>query len=165
MPRRPPLMVFCGVPGCGKSSIARIVCGRIPGAVHIQTDTIRRMIPQPNYNASESEFVYESCLQVAREALKRGRPVVLDGVFARSDHRTRALALLRGLYGRSLVVQVACGIDTAKRRNASRTMAVPDERLSAMYTHFEAPPKALKVDADTHTAEENASLILAAIGR
>jgi len=165
MPRRPPLVVLCGVPGCGKTTIARILSGKIPGAVHIQTDTVRQMIVRPKYNASESEFVYESCLRVAREALKRGRPVVLDGVFARSEHRTRALTLLRGFYGRSLVVYVACSIDTAKRRNASRKSAVPDERFNAIYTHFEAPTKTLKVDTDAHSAEENASLILAAIGR
>lgn len=123
------------------------------------------MIARPKYNAAESEFVYESCLRVAREALKRGRPVVLDGVFARSDHRTRALTLLRGFYGRSLVVLVACSIDTAKRRNTSRILAVPDERLRAVYTHFEAPKRALKIDTDAHSGEENAGLILAAIGR
>jgi len=123
------------------------------------------MIAKPNYNAAESDFVYESCLRVAREALSRGRPVVLDGVFAQSDRRARALTSLRGLYGRSLVVHVSCDIETAKRRNAPRRLAVPDERLSAIHNRFQPPPGAFEVDSDAHSAEENADLILAAVGK
>ncbi len=164
MPRLPSLIVLCGVPGSGKTTIGRILCARIPGSVHIQTDTVRHMIAKPNYKATESEFVYESCLRVAREALRRGRPVVLDGVFARSNRRARVLTSLRSLYGQSLLVHVTCDIETAKLRNAPRRLAVPDERLNAIHDHFEAPQRAFEVDSDAHSAEENADLILAAIG-
>ena len=165
MSPRPPLVVFCGSPGCGKTTIARILRGKIPGVVHIQTDAVRQMIGTPNYTPPESEFVYESCIAVAKEALKRGRPVLLDGTFARSAHRTRALASLRGLHGRSLVVQVECTVDTARRRNASRKAAVPEDKLNAIHIHFEAPYRALKVNTDLHSAEECAALVLAALGR
>ena len=165
MSPRPPLLVFCGAPGCGKTTIARILRGKISGVVHIQTDAVRQMIGTPKYTPPESEFVYESCIGIAREALKRGRPVLLDGTFAQSRHRTRAFSSLRGLFGRSLVVQVECDVDTARRRNASRKVMVPEEKLNAIHIHFEAPYRALKVNTDMHSAEECAALVLAALGR
>ncbi len=163
MQMRPPLIVFCGVPGSGKTTIARILCESMRGAVHIQTDTIRKMIARPNYSGPESEFVYDSCVQVAREALERGRPAVLDGTFARTLHRTRAFTALRGLYGRGIVVDVVCSFDTAKRRNGSREEVVPEERLRGIYASFEEPIGALRVDTDKRSAEESAAIILAVI--
>jgi hypothetical protein len=160
---KPPLVVLCGVPGSGKTTIARIVCGRIPGAVHIQTDDIRRMIARPKYTGPESVFVYNSCFHVAREALIRGRPVVLDGTFARSYHRAKALTKLQGLYGRLVLVYVMCSFDTARSRNASRMDIVPEERLKGIYAHFEEPMKALRLNTDTHSAEENANVITSAL--
>jgi hypothetical protein len=160
---KPPLVVFCGVPGSGKTTIARILCKRIPGAVHIQTDAIRRMITRPKYTGPESAFVYNSCVQVAKEALISGRPVVLDGTFARSYHRAKAFTELQGLYGRFVLVYLVCSFDTARLRNASRMDIVPEERLKGIYAHFEEPMKALKLNTDTHSAEENANIILSAL--
>ena len=156
-------MVFCGVPGSGKTTIARIVCGRIPGAVHIQTDAIRRMIARPKYTGPESAFVYNSCIQVAKDALISGRPVVLDGTFARSYHRAKAFTELQGLYGRSVLVYIMCSFETARSRNTSRTNIVPEERLKGIYAHFEEPMKALKLNAETRSAEENANIVLSAL--
>lgn len=157
------MIVFCGVPGSGKTTIARIVCRRIRGAVHIQTDTIRRMIARPNYSAPESAFVYDSCVQVAREALRRGRAAILDGTFARDAHRTKAFTALRGLCGQSILVHVVCSFDTAKLRNGSRGEVVPEARLRGIYTSFEEPIGALEIDTDARSAEESADMILSAV--
>ena len=91
--------------------------------------------------------------------------MVLDGTFARSDHRRRALSELRELYGQCIVVHVMCDIDTARRRNASRRAVVPEDRLRGIYAHFEEPLSALKINTDTHSAEENASIILSSLTR
>jgi hypothetical protein len=160
---KPPLVVFCGVPGSGKTTIARIVCGRIPGAVHIQTDAIRRMIARPKYTRPESAFVYDSCIQVAKKALASGRPVVLDGTFSRSYQRVKALTELQGLYGQCFLVHVMCSFDTARLRNASRMAVVPEERWKGINAHFEEPLKALKLDTEAHSAEENAGIVLSAL--
>jgi len=165
MLKRPPLVVICGIPGSGKSTIGAILCGLMPGAVHIETDAVRRMIAEPNYSRPESSFIYEACVDVAQEALKRGRPVVLDRTFARADHRRSALTRLRRSYGPMVVAYVTCKLGTAERRNASRNAVVPGHRLRRIYDYFDEPAGALKVNSDEHSAEENANLILAAISR
>jgi hypothetical protein len=156
------LIIFCGVPGSGKTTIARTLSGKLTWSVHVQTDTIRGMIARPNYGGPESAFVYDSCVRVAKEALRRGRPAILDGTFARSTHRARALSALRGLYGRCVLVHVVCGMSTAERRNASRRDVVPRERLRGIYASFEEPVNAVRIDTDLRSAEESAAIILTA---
>ena len=159
---RPPLIILCGVPGSGKSTIARILGEKMRGSVHIQTDAIRGMIAEPNFGGNESAFVYDSCVRVAEEALRRGRPAILDGTFARSVHRARALSALRGLYGRCVLVHVVCSMSTAEGRNASRRGVVPRERLRGIHASFEEPLDAMRIDTDVRSAEESAAIILVA---
>ena len=160
------MIIFCGVPGSGKTTIARIVCQRIHGSVHVQTDTVRAMIARPNYNGPESAFVYDSCVEVARKALQRGRAAILDGTFARRSHRAEALSALRGLYGKGIVVHITCGIETAERRNrARRGVIVPVERLRGIYASFEEPFRALRIDTEFRPAEASADIVLSAVAR
>jgi len=156
------LVIFCGVPGSGKTTIARILSEKLRGSVHIQTDSIRSMIARPNYGGPESAFVYDSCVRVAKEALRRGRPAILDGTFARSAHRARALSELRGLYGRCVLVHVFCRMSTAERRNSSRRDVVPRERLRGIYASLEEPLGAVRIDTDALSADESAAIVLAA---
>lgn len=65
----PKLLIFCGIPGTGKSTIAKLVAARLEGTVHIQTDAVRSMISNPAYTNGESEFVYAICVLMAGEAL------------------------------------------------------------------------------------------------
>ena len=158
------MIIFCGVPGSGKTTIARIVCQRMIGSVHVQTDTLRGMIARPNYNGPESAFVYDSCVEVARKALQRGRAAILDGTFAKNSHRVKAQSALRGQYGRGIVVHVKCRVETAERRNRSRGgVIVPVERLRGIYASFEEPLRALRIDTELRPAEASAAIVLSAL--
>ena len=163
---RSPLIIFCGVPGSGKTTIARIVCESIRGSVHVQTDTMRGMIARPSYSGPESAFVYDSSVEVARKALQRGRAAILDGTFARRSHRARALSELRGLYGKCVVVRILCSIECAERRNRARTgVVVPEERLRGIYASFDEPFRAIRINTELHPPEESAKIILSAVSR
>jgi predicted kinase len=152
-------VIFSGIPGSGKTTVARTLCGMMGGSVHIQTDVIRSMVSRPNYGGSESAFVYGACAQVAKAALRSGRPAILDGTFARRIHRAVAVRALEGFYSRCLIVRTVCHVETARQRNASRSRSVPDERVVGIYRSFEEPPDALVVDTEVKSARENALLI------
>jgi predicted kinase len=163
MEKPPTLVIFCGIPGCGKTTIARIVCDSVPGAVHIQTDGVRTMISRPTYSGPESAFVYEACFSIAKDSLRSQRLTVLDATFMLEEYRTMAVTALAGMYGRYLVVHVVCALETAEKRNTSRSAVVPPEKLRRMYDDFEPPIDALRVDSDAHSPAENAETILAAL--
>ena len=147
MPGR--LLVFCGIPGSGKTTIARLVTRTDPDAVHIQTDSIRAMLTAPSFDAAESDFVYRACVAVAKEALGVGRLVVLDGTFGSSKRREKTFGVLAGLYSRVDFVFVSCDLQTALERNATRTggAAVPEDSVIGICRGFEPPDGALRVDS------------------
>ena len=146
MPGR--LLLFCGIPGSGKTTIARLVARSDPNAVHIQTDAIRATIPLPTFSAEESDFVYETATEAAREALDKGSVVLFDATFGNRKRREKTLDALAGHYSRADFVFVTCDRRTALRRNAARAglAAVPERVVMDMLSRFEEPPGALKVD-------------------
>jgi uncharacterized protein len=159
------LIIFCGIPGTGKTTIARLVAETDPGLVHIQTDDIRAMIAKPTFSPEESEFVYTSCVSVAREALDRGYSVIMDATFGSARRREATLAPLADHYSRIDYVHVVCDLETALQRNAGRapTAVVPEETVRSMLLTFEAPTPALTVDTSKITAEEAAGLVVQAL--
>ncbi|MDG6917444.1 MAG: ATP-binding protein [Nitrososphaerota archaeon] len=158
MPGR--LVIICGVPGSGKTTLARLVAARSGRAVHLQTDAVRGAIANPDYSAKESEFVYSACLAVAREALDAGYDVVLDGTFRTEARRGSAVAALEGRYNSITFVRTVCDQQTALRRNGGRDKAVPTERLLGIASAFEDPPGAVDVDTARMGPEEAAELVL-----
>ena len=159
----PKLLLFCGIPGTGKSTIAKLVAERLEGTVHIQTDVVRSMISNPTYTNEESEFVYSVCIIMAGEALQRGYNAILDGTFLREEYRQDALKQLRGAYDSHLVVYAHCDVRTAYVRNASRKANVPQGRFNQMLPRLQEPASALKIDSGKLSAELAAELVLAQI--
>jgi len=154
------LLVFCGIPGSGKTSIARLVAKTDPLAVLIQTDAIRSMIPEPNYGAEESDLVYKSCTALARVWLDKGRLVILDGTFGSKLRREATLSELSGHFTRLDFVHVVCDLQTALERNSARPAKVPRGRVEGILSAFEAPMGALTVDTSKATPEAAAEKVI-----
>jgi len=159
------ILIFCGIPGGGKTAIARIVAKTDPKAVHIQTDAVRAMITEPTFSAEESDFVYGICAAVAREALDAGRLVILDATFGTKWRRERTLRALAGHYSRVDFVHVVCDLKTALRRNAGRVGAavVPEKNVADILRNFEAPESAFEVDSSTDSPQVAADKIARAL--
>ena len=150
------LLVFCGIPGSGKTTVARLVADSVGNSILIQTDGIRAMLARPTFSREESRFVYDACFEVAKSALRNGYLVILDGTFMREDYRSEARKRLRGNYSRADAVWVACDLETALRRNARREDPVPPEKVRGIFLGFEAPRRAVKVDS-SHLSPEAAA--------
>ena len=155
------LVVFCGIPGSGKTTIASALAVKLSRSAHIETDRVRDMVLPQKYSAAESRFVYSAVIAMGRSALISGYDAILDGTFLREDFRKEALDRLEHLSAAHLVVHVVCDPELAMRRNAGRKNAVPKERLMRIYRNFEVPKDAVTIDTSKVSPEEAAEILLA----
>ena len=158
------LVIFCGIPGSGKTTIARLVAKSLRDCFHIQTDILRSMISRPGYTKEESELVYRDCILIAREALKAGYDAILDGTFLKDEYRDEAVGKLSRYFSSYLVVYVACDPKTAYRRNLSRRDRVPKKSFLRLYEMMQEPSSALRIDSATTRPGGAASAILLQLG-
>lgn len=74
----PVLVVISGLPGTGKSFLARKIAGRLP-AVIVESDFIRKtLFPQPTYTGAESVWVHRIAHVTIERLLKSGHRVIYD---------------------------------------------------------------------------------------
>lgn len=100
---RPGLILFGGLPGSGKSSLAKALCEESNQKILlIRSDVVRREIhlrhaDEDRYSPTMTERTYDTCLSKARDGLLTGRRVVIDANFPEDRWRQRFLELARTL--------------------------------------------------------------------
>jgi len=162
---RPRLILVGGLPGSGKSTIARSLAGRI-GADSFASDLLRKELSGAEpaerltaaigagiYGAGMTELTYRELLVQAERQLRGGRSVVLDATFGRAVDRRRAAALARDVGGVLVAVECRCPVRTTRERLASRTRPgykgpsdAGWEVYQSMRRTFAPWPEAVRVD-------------------
>jgi len=158
------LILLCGIPGSGKTTIGNAVGARLGRCVHVETDAIRAMLGKAEYSPSESRLVYAAATAVAEEALGHNYDVILDATFPREEFRREALSRLTKLSERWLVAWVWCDPMLAYQRNSERPEKVPLDSFMRLCRSFEPPRGALVIDSQAMSPDAAGEKILAAIG-
>jgi predicted kinase len=113
---RPALVVLGGLPGVGKSRLAREVAAQSPVTV-ISTDRVRRiLVAHPTYSDKEHAFVHAVSLCLARLGLDDGRSVIIDATNLRQAHRQRFQDLAYRHQALCYVVALECAEGTVRMR-------------------------------------------------
>ncbi|MDZ7701575.1 MAG: AAA family ATPase [Halobacteriales archaeon] len=114
------VVVVCGLPGVGKSTVSRAIADAVDGVV-LRTDVIRQeIVENPVYTAAEKRRVYDELFERAREHAGEGRTVVLDGTYRRRTYRDRARDLAAELDTGFDLVNVRCDEAVVEDRIAAR---------------------------------------------
>jgi aminoglycoside phosphotransferase family enzyme/predicted kinase len=101
--RRPCLLLVGGLPGTGKSTLARALAERASFDV-IRSDVIRKELAgianehrasEAYYSSEWNDKTYASCLAHAEQLLFEGRRVLIDGTFRQEHYRRLSLDLAR----------------------------------------------------------------------
>ncbi|WP_277555018.1 AAA family ATPase [Halobaculum limi] len=149
MPDAPQLVVVCGLPGAGKTTVAEAVADRLDADL-LRTDVVRKeLFPDPDYTTEESRRAYEALLDRADAVLSTGNAVVLDGTFRRAERRRWARDLGARHDADAQLVHVTCEEAVAKRRIRAREGDASDadvEVYDLLREEFEPPEKPVVVD-------------------
>jgi len=133
-PRRPCLLLVGGLPGTGKSTLARELAARA-GFLHIRSDVVRKELAgavedqrlSPDcYTPEWAERTYAECLRRAEKHLFEGGRVLIDATFGEESHRRLFLdaALEWGVPAFCLLCQADPA--TVRRRLAQRRGDISD---------------------------------------
>jgi aminoglycoside phosphotransferase family enzyme/predicted kinase len=81
------LVLVCGLPGAGKSTLAKALAEKI-GAVYLSSDIIRRkMLSDRTYSEHEKYRVYGRMVEETEKILSTGKTVVCDATFYKKKTR------------------------------------------------------------------------------
>jgi adenylylsulfate kinase len=115
------IVILAGLPGAGKSTLARAIAERVGGSV-LDKDVIRAALFEPGrvaYSQEQDDFVQELMLQAAAWLLKRDRQriVLLDGrTFSRRYQRERVVEFCAEIDTEWRMIECVCSEENAVRR-------------------------------------------------
>jgi predicted kinase len=155
-PAKPVVVVLIGLPGAGKSVVARALEDQL-GLRRVCRDAIRHaMFPRCAYSFAEKRAAFRAMLLAMEINCLLGESSVLDGVtFSRRRDLLRVDAVVRRYDFNPIPIYLDCPPDVARSRIAAdvandRHLArdrTPDV-VTEVLTRFDAPPaSALTIDA------------------
>ncbi|MCX8171757.1 MAG: adenylyl-sulfate kinase [Candidatus Bathyarchaeota archaeon] len=168
-----------GLPGSGKSTVARLLADRLKSmGVHVyvlSSDDLRRvMTPSPKYTEEERDIVYGTLVYIARILTENGVNVIIDATGNRRRYRDNARSQIQ-LF---MEAYLKCPLEACIRREAGRGLdayGAPKEVYAKAFrgesktvpglgAPYEEPlnPEVV-VDSDKLTPEECVEIILNAI--
>ena len=131
----PRLLAVIGLPGVGKTTVAREFADRLDARL-LRTDTVRTdCVSDPDYTPAERRRVYTELFSRAHDAIDSGRSVVLDGTFRNRADRERAVELAAEAGATLGVVVVDCEAPVVESRIAARENDASDADIE-VYRDF-----------------------------
>ncbi|MFP4424007.1 MAG: AAA family ATPase [Candidatus Woesearchaeota archaeon] len=119
---RPTVIIMCGLPGSGKSYIARWLAAFFDIPVY-STDKERKKMSFEGgrYTRENRDLVYERLFELAEKEIEAGRSCILDGSFIHKEHRSR--------FENSVIVHPVISDEEAYERLKRRKGNLSDARI------------------------------------
>jgi len=172
-PRRPALLLTCGLSGSGKTWLSRQI-GPPLGALHVRSDVERKRLAglaahedsrsAPDGGIYTLEFnarTYGRLEQCAGAALAGGETVIVDAAFLRRAERARFVELAAARHAPIVIVHCRAPDHVLRQRVAERSAARSDaseagtellERQPAYWEEFEEQERGHVLQVDTSVA-------------
>ena len=160
------IIVFCGLPGVGKTTVAKKLAPLIDGII-LSSDKIRKeLIPQPTYERYERELIYHVMMLLAKYLHKAGKNCILDATFNKEEFRNQVKKKTHCRNDQFFIVECSCPKDMAISRIKHRKGGYSDAnvttylRMKKIYESVKA--KHLRIDTSKDAAI-NAKIIASKI--
>jgi predicted kinase len=135
---RPALVVLSGLPGGGKSHLAREISAHYPLAV-LASDALRRsLVKRPTYSQKESARLFAAVHALLEDLLSRGVPALVDATNLKETHRQPLYEIAERTRAHLIVVEVQAADKIVRRRlNARRARQDPADISEATVEVYE----------------------------
>lgn len=141
------LIMFCGIPGSGKSTEARRMAGSFAArnltVEHISRDELRfSMISDEGEYFSKEKEVFSKFVEKMNNSLNKNDCTIIDATHISEASRAKILRRVENPANvRLLVLYLTTPIDVCKQQNDLRTgrERVPQEAIERMAEQFETP--------------------------
>ncbi len=169
----PVLLMLSGLPGTGKSYLARKLCEKIPFVV-VESDFVRKtLFNPPTYSPRESALVHRVCHILIDRLLKKKLRVIFDATNLSEMHREYVYRLAERNNAKLVIVQTVAPEEIVKARLEKRHTARDEHDLSdadwevyARMKQYQQPIGRAHIVVDTSKdLEEEIQKILRAIQR
>jgi predicted kinase len=163
------LVVLSGLPGVGKTTLARELARQI-SAVHLRVDSIEDAIrPAATRSQPLDDVGYRVAYAIAEDNLRIGRTVIADSVNALSLTRDAWLNVAKRNRVRALEIEIMCSSpDEHRRRVEARAIGLPGSMIpgwadvvARVYHPWDRDH--LVIDTASLAINENVCLIRAAL--
>jgi predicted kinase len=147
----PKIILFCGLPGVGKTTLARSVASRT-GANILSSDKIRKeLIKYPAYTRAEGRLVYDVLILLAKYLTAAGIDCILDATFNRERSRKEVENKLGSNNVQLYVIECTCPEDVVLERLKNRRNDYSDAG-HAIYSKMKSiyePVQGQRLDVNT----------------
>ena len=160
------LLVFGGLPGTGKTTLAKCIVPRL-SAVHIRIDTIEQAMRDAGMTIKGPEG-YLVGYALAADNLRLGHTVIADSVNPVEITRSAWRDVARRCNQEAVEIEVVCSdADKHRQRVESRTADLPGHEQptwqQVLDRHYEPWNGSMVIDTAGHTPEQSAILLTHAL--
>ncbi|MHB8546393.1 MAG: AAA family ATPase [Nitrosotalea sp.] len=153
------LVIICGLPGVGKTTLAKSLAPLIDGIV-LSSDKIRKeLFSSPTYSQTEQKAVFDTMVTAAKNLSDAGTNCILDATFNKEQSRVEVKKRLGLADNQFHIIECSCPEDIIMSRLESRKNDYSDATVQ-VYQKMKSirePVKVEHITLDTMlTPEENA---------
>lgn len=175
--QKPFLVILCGVPCSGKSTLAKEVANLLEkrfkySTAVVTSDTFRHMVPtyQYRFEPELEQFVRGATYETIRAALKQGLLVISDDINYYASIRRRLVRMVQQCKADYAIIYVNTPLEVAIGWNKKRGEPIPHSLIEEIYYKLDEPGKEYRwdnplmvLDPSKSKLEELAELVTAEI--